>query len=750
MATVEDALVVRMEASLRKFERQMAGGRMAAVKAAKDSEQAWTRASTQITANTNRAATGLQRMTQVSGAGRFVIQNTANQLGDMAVQLESGTNAFRVMGQQLPQILGGFGALGGSLGILAPLLGTVAAIGLPLAGMFFMMGSDAEKSSEKVKTFADRLSEAESAIGRAAAAAELASEQGLEQLGDRFGDISEEVRALALELFKIEERAARIKVGEITTEVSDSIREAIEAAAGAVDSALAQAGTSSAQEGAAAFRAEIEALQRDIDQRQANGMFVQPGELAVLQQMREELAAMEGNYANIGSLVDDIKLPPELLAGLYEAQTALQAATDAGDFAGVADQWAIIRDLMIEAGDVFEQKVVDEVVYAEEQARLMAKAMEDGKAAAEGIASADMTGAIGGAAGEAARLATNLGISLDTARKLAALGPQGGPVPAEVGRGGARDPRTMGGGALDWKTAEAGVFLDNYKAPRTARGGRGGGKEEPDLFESAEKQLTQLNRQIEAMGKTKAEVAELTARYKLLDEAKKRNIDLDQRQVGTGETVRQEIDRQAAAIGELTQQYEDAQERAAFFNQQQQALKDGLIDAIVEGENLAGVLGNLAKALAKAALEAALFNSGPFSGGSGKGLLGGIMDMIFPGGGGGGGITVPQNVLAAAASFDGGGYTGSGSRSGGLDGKGGFMAMLHPNETVFDHTKGQSGPGGQSQIVLTLSPELEARILQRASNQSIEITRSGIEQFSGGPLTQAVRAQQADQRLVKS
>jgi hypothetical protein len=40
--------------------------------------------------------------------------------------------------------------------------------------------------------------------------------------------------------------------------------------------------------------------------------------------------------------------------------------------------------------------------------------------------------------------------------------------------------------------------------------------------------------------------------------------------------------------------------------------------------------------------------------------------------------------------FDGGGYTGNGPRSGGLDGKGGFMAMLHPRETVVDHTKGGS------------------------------------------------------------
>ena len=41
-----------------------------------------------------------------------------------------------------------------------------------------------------------------------------------------------------------------------------------------------------------------------------------------------------------------------------------------------------------------------------------------------------------------------------------------------------------------------------------------------------------------------------------------------------------------------------------------------------------------------------------------------------------------------AQSFEGGGFTGRGARAGGLDGKGGRMAMVHPNETVIDHTKG--------------------------------------------------------------
>ena len=40
-------------------------------------------------------------------------------------------------------------------------------------------------------------------------------------------------------------------------------------------------------------------------------------------------------------------------------------------------------------------------------------------------------------------------------------------------------------------------------------------------------------------------------------------------------------------------------------------------------------------------------------------------------------------------SLEGGGYTGMGARAGGIDGRGGFPAILHPNETVIDHNQGQ-------------------------------------------------------------
>ena len=52
--------------------------------------------------------------------------------------------------------------------------------------------------------------------------------------------------------------------------------------------------------------------------------------------------------------------------------------------------------------------------------------------------------------------------------------------------------------------------------------------------------------------------------------------------------------------------------------------------------------------------------------------------------------TMGKIFTKAGENFEGGGYTGSGARVGGLDGRGGFMAMVHPNETIIDHTKGQA------------------------------------------------------------
>ena len=89
-----------------------------------------------------------------------------------------------------------------------------------------------------------------------------------------------------------------------------------------------------------------------------------------------------------------------------------------------------------------------------------------------------------------------------------------------------------------------------------------------------------------------------------------------------------------------------------------------------------------------------------------KQITGFITDAI--GGMFGGGVTTSPRPRARPVSMDGGGYTGNGARAGGLDGKGGFMAMMHPRETVVDHTKGQ----GSGQIIVNQTINVSTGVQQ--------------------------------------
>jgi hypothetical protein len=55
-------------------------------------------------------------------------------------------------------------------------------------------------------------------------------------------------------------------------------------------------------------------------------------------------------------------------------------------------------------------------------------------------------------------------------------------------------------------------------------------------------------------------------------------------------------------------------------------------------------------------------------------------------------------MVNGVLTYEGGGYTGNAPRSGGMDGRGGFMAMLHPRETVIDHAR--AGGGGVPNITI--------------------------------------------------
>lgn len=94
--------------------------------------------------------------------------------------------------------------------------------------------------------------------------------------------------------------------------------------------------------------------------------------------------------------------------------------------------------------------------------------------------------------------------------------------------------------------------------------------------------------------------------------------------------------------------------------------------------------------------------------------IGGQLGSIFTALGGGGW----NPMMGVMPSFSGGGYTGNAPRSGGVDGRGGFLAVLHPRETVVDHTRpaGRVHPndnaatGGHIHVSVSSSVDKEGNI----------------------------------------
>lgn len=92
-------------------------------------------------------------------------------------------------------------------------------------------------------------------------------------------------------------------------------------------------------------------------------------------------------------------------------------------------------------------------------------------------------------------------------------------------------------------------------------------------------------------------------------------------------------------------------------------------------------------------------------------------------------------AIGSLFSFDGGGYTGNAPRSGGLDGKGGFLAMMHPQEDVIDRTKGSSSGGT---VVVNINQQVgdiaTVSMLQKSNESLVRQIQGGLmrsQQYGG-------------------
>jgi hypothetical protein len=156
---------------------------------------------------------------------------------------------------------------------------------------------------------------------------------------------------------------------------------------------------------------------------------------------------------------------------------------------------------------------------------------------------------------------------------------------------------------------------------------------------------------------------------------------------------------------------------------------DAITDAIMQFRSLGDVVKSVSNQIAKTIIKQNI--SDPLAGSITSALKGfsfGTSDTPAVDGeraaGGDGGL------ISSLFSADGGGFTGGGARAGGVDGRGGFPAILHPDETVVDHTKGQQMSGQTANITFNVNAVDSQSFLAHMSQNKAFIVGAVREAFN--------------------
>lgn len=153
------------------------------------------------------AARGSRNLGGASRAMRGNLQNTSFQLQDMVVQLQMGTNWTTVMAQQLPQLAGGFGAVGAAIGVL-------------LAVGFTGLGFAMRAAGNDTRSFQEILEDLEEAMGKYRNAVDLAN-ASTDELRERFGSASTELQNTIALLEQIAANEAQRAIDDLSNSLAE-------------------------------------------------------------------------------------------------------------------------------------------------------------------------------------------------------------------------------------------------------------------------------------------------------------------------------------------------------------------------------------------------------------------------------------------------------------------------------------------------------------------------------------------------
>lgn len=554
---------------------------------------------------TNKGATdGLARkgrqMQESAGQYRnlgFAAQNAAFQVGDFFTQVAGGTAPTRALAQQLPQLLGG-------LGLIGALSGAAAAALIPLAGNLLSTGEAGDSAEKAVQDLGKSIDDYQRYIQVAA--------MSTAELTAKFGDFAGEIRAFSAYMAGVA--------------LADTI-DGLQATVGALQGPL-----TGVQKLVSDAKMLEEQLQR-LQEQEAQGMGIGMNLLAAQEAFAGARDNAEAAASALGLTVEQALQLSAAIENVGRATSMQELATASGEALAIIEKIVPVgyelpkplRDAA-EALDEIRKRAAEANVDLSKMPDILSSVASAASSAATGVAN---IGSAAAGALPALQALANKAWEAAQARvaavnNLAAMQMEFSPAGQALAKYGGRGTPT---GKGEPKPATSG----------SGSRGAGGGATDPQDFLQQRLDLAQRAAeaaQLEAraimMGAEAA--AREKAKLDLLNEAKRQKLDLDKKNTATGMTLREEIDRQAESIGRLTVQTDRYREQTQFAQDNVQTLKDGFLDAIVEGENLSGTLEKLAKSLARAALEAALFGSGPFSGGGGGGgLLGGLLGGIFGG-----------------------------------------------------------------------------------------------------------------------
>jgi hypothetical protein len=190
--------------------------------------------------------------------------------------------------------------------------------------------------------------------------------------------------------------------------------------------------------------------------------------------------------------------------------------------------------------------------------------------------------------------------------------------------------------------------------------------------EEGDKFVLSLRDQVALLGKSRADTIAYQASQLDLTEAQKKQVEALIQSIAVYDRAQESLKGNTSELEKLAQVTEfSSKQMDKAAAEGLKSMEDGLIGLIMQTQSVSQAFKNMATSILADILRMQVRKTitAPLAGFLDQSIGSFDFGSILP-------------------SFAGGGFTGGGSRSGGMDGLGGFPAMLHPNETVIDHRAG--------------------------------------------------------------